>query len=64
MPLDIKYQNYTEFSNYRWFIPQLCNFEGRAVWLDSDMVCLEDIAHFFDTDMDENALLAKPVSLR
>lgn len=62
MPLNIKYQNYTEFSNYRWFIPQLCNFKGRAIWMDSDMVCLEDIALFFDADMGENALLAKPAA--
>ena len=62
MPLEIKYRNYTEFSNYRWFIPKLCNFEGRAIWMDSDMVCLEDIAQFFDTEMGDNALLAKPAA--
>lgn len=59
MPLDIKYQNFTEFSNYRWYIPRLCGFEGRAIWMDSDMVCLSDISDFFEADMKGYGLLAK-----
>ncbi len=59
MPLWIKYQNYTEFSNYRWLIPSICNHEGRAIFLDSDMVCLADIGELFDTDMRGAAMLAK-----
>ena len=60
MPLWIKYQNFTEFSNYRFLIPELCGHKGRAIFLDSDMVCIGDIAKFFDQPMDGNALLAKP----
>src|SRR6056297_2579541 len=52
MPLWIKYRNYTEFSNYRFLIPEICNHQGRAIFLDSDMVCLGDIAKFFDQPMD------------
>ncbi|MFN9917781.1 MAG: hypothetical protein ACK53L_34660, partial [Pirellulaceae bacterium] len=48
MPLWIKYRNYTEFSNYRWLIPAICNHQGRAIFLDSDMVCLSDIGELFD----------------
>ena len=60
MPLHIKYRNVTEFSNYRWYIPQLCNFEGKAIFADSDMICLSDVGDFFDQNMGENAMLAKP----
>jgi lipopolysaccharide biosynthesis glycosyltransferase len=59
MPLWIKYRNYTEFSNYRFLIPEICNHEGRAIFLDSDMVCLGDLAAFFDQDMRGNDMLAK-----
>lgn len=59
MPLWIKYKNYTEFSNYRWLIPAICGHQGRAIFLDSDMVCLGDIGELFDTDMQGNAMLAK-----
>jgi lipopolysaccharide biosynthesis glycosyltransferase len=59
LPLHIKYRNYTEFSNYRFLIPQLCGFQGRAIWLDSDMICLGDIGELFDTDLGGNHFLAK-----
>ena len=59
MPLEIKYRNYTEFSLYRYLIPQLCGFSGRAIWLDSDMLCLGDIGELFDTPLDGFDFLAK-----
>ncbi len=60
MPLWIKYKNYTEFSNYRFLIPEICEHRGRAIFLDSDMVCLGDIAKFFDAPMHGMDMLAKP----
>ena len=59
MPLWIKYKNYTEFSNYRWLIPEICNYQGRAIFLDSDMVCLSDIGELFDAEMHGCDMLAK-----
>lgn len=59
MPLWVKYRNYTEFSNYRWMIPELCGHRGRAIFLDSDMVCLADIGELFDADMGGCDMLAK-----
>jgi len=52
MSLRVKYRNYTEFSLYRFLIPQLCNHRGRGIYLDSDMVCLGDIGELFDLPMD------------
>lgn len=60
LPLHLKYRNYTEFSLYRFLIPQLCGHAGRAIWLDSDIISLGDIAPLFDRDMQGADLLAKP----
>jgi hypothetical protein len=51
MPLRIKYRNVTEFSLYRFLIPDLCGRAGRAIWLDSDMLCFTDIGALFDFDL-------------
>jgi len=59
MSMNVKYRNYTEFSNYRWLIPSICNHQGRAIFLDSDMVCLKDICELFDADMSGHSMLAK-----
>lgn len=59
LPLEIKYRNVTEFSLYRYLIPQLCGHEGKAIHLDSDMICLGDIGELFDTPMEGHDLLAK-----
>ena len=59
MSLNVKYRNYTEFSNYRWLIPSICNYQGRAIFLDSDMVCLKDIGELYDADMGGHSMLAK-----
>lgn len=59
MPLKIKYHNDTEFSLYRFLIPEICNYQGKAIYLDSDMVCLSDIGELFDTPMNGCSFLAK-----
>jgi lipopolysaccharide biosynthesis glycosyltransferase len=59
MSLRAKYKNFTEFSNYRFLIPQLCNYQGRAIFIDSDTICLTDIGELFHMDMKGNDLLAK-----
>ena len=51
MSLRAKYLNATEFSLYRFLIPELCGHVGKAIWLDSDMVCLADIGELFDTGL-------------
>lgn len=59
MPLSVKYQNVTEFSNYRFIIPELCSHSGRAIWLDSDMICLGDVSDLFHMPMGDADFLAK-----
>ena len=59
MSLRIKYRNITEFSLYRFLIPELCGYQGRAIYIDSDTICLADIGELFDTPMDGADFLAK-----
>jgi lipopolysaccharide biosynthesis glycosyltransferase len=59
LSLKLKYQNITEFSLYRFLIPQICNYQGKAIWIDSDTVCLADIAELFDTSLNGCDFLAK-----
>jgi hypothetical protein len=37
----------TPFSGFRWSIPEHCRFEGRAIYLDVDMIVLADIAELW-----------------
>jgi hypothetical protein len=34
----------TPFSGFRWAIPELCGFDGEAIYMDSDMIVMDDIA--------------------
>ena len=62
LSLRLKYQNITEFSLYRFLIPQICNYQGKAIWIDSDTVCLADIGELFDTPLNDYDFLAKPAA--
>ena len=59
MSLKVKYQNITEFSLYRYLIPEICNFQGKAIYLDSDTICLTDIGTLFETPVSDYDFLAK-----
>jgi hypothetical protein len=59
LTLKFKYRNgLTEFGLYRYLIPQLCKHRGKAIYLDSDIICLADIGELWDTDLKEFDLLA------
>lgn len=38
----------TPFSGFRWAIPEVCNFEGRAIYTDSDVIFMADIAELWN----------------
>jgi len=59
MSLRFKYRNVTEFSLYRFLIPQICAYQGKAIYIDSDTICLSDIGELFDTPMAGADFLAK-----
>jgi hypothetical protein len=43
MPRDPANRPRTPFSFQRFLIPQLCDYQGRAIYLDSDMLVLKDL---------------------
>ena len=43
---------------YRLFIPNLFPYYEKAIYLDADMVILDDVANLFEMEMDNNLLIA------
>lgn len=41
----------TPFTVLRWLIPEYCNFQGRAIYMDVDQLNLRDISELFHIDM-------------
>lgn len=37
----------TPFSGFRWAIPEYCNHSGEAIYMDSDMIILSDLAELW-----------------
>jgi hypothetical protein len=48
----------TNFSVFRWAIPELCGFEGRAIYLDVDQIVLKDIREMWELSMGGCSYLA------
>jgi hypothetical protein len=53
----------TPFSALRWGIPAACNFEGRAIYMDVDMIAMTDIAKLWNQDITHGAMLSKPEAI-
>ena len=50
----------TPFSGFRWGIPQYCNYKGRAIYTDVDMINLRDISDLWNLDIpDDKWMLAR-----
>lgn len=50
---------FTPFSGLRWAIPHACNFKGRAIYTDVDMINLKDITELYDIDMQGKPFAAR-----
>lgn len=48
----------TNFSVFRWAIPELCNYSGKAIYLDVDQIVLKDIEQMWNLDIGNYAALA------
>lgn len=57
MPLNQQNRPRTPFSFQRFLVPELKGHSGRAIYLDSDMLVLEDIRTLWQTPFDEHDLL-------
>lgn len=47
----------TRFSFYRFVIPELCGFRGRALYVDSDMLVFRDLAELWRIPFGEDRIL-------
>lgn len=50
----------TEFSLFRYLIPDLCGRSGKAIYLDSDMIALADIGELYDPPLHGAHFAARP----
>ena len=41
----------TPFSGFRYAVPALCDYEGRAIYMDSDVIVMADIARLWHRQM-------------
>jgi hypothetical protein len=57
--LPVKKMGLTEFSITRYCVPYLCGFEGRALFLDADMLCLADISELEDVQLNDAVTVVK-----
>lgn len=57
LPKEIRNRPRTPFSFQRFLIPELCGFQGRAIYLDADMQVFADIGELWNAPMDGNDLL-------
>lgn len=48
----------TPFSGFRWGVPAHCGFEGRAIYMDTDMIVMADIAELWRTPLNAPAVFA------
>lgn len=49
----------TPFSGFRWAIPEACNFTGRAIYTDEDMINFRDIRELWNIDLGDCAIGAR-----
>lgn len=48
----------TPFSGFRWAIPEYCNFSGRAIYMDADVIILEDLAKLWEHPIEGQSIVA------
>jgi hypothetical protein len=53
----------TPFSALRWGIPAACNFEGKAIYMDIDMIAMADIAELWNQEITQGAMLSRPEAI-
>jgi hypothetical protein len=62
--LPIKRQGLTPFTYSRFLVPYLCSYQGWALFLDLDMVVLDDISKLFDMADDKYAVMVSKNELK
>lgn len=48
----------TPFSGFRWAIPEYCNYSGRAIYMDADVIVLDDLAKLWQHSIEGKSIVA------
>lgn len=48
----------TPFSGFRWVIPEYCDYSGRAIYMDADVVILSDLAALWQHPINPKSIVA------
>ena len=48
----------TPFSGFRWAIPEYCNYSGRAIYMDADVIILDDLAKLWQHSIEGQSIVA------
>lgn len=48
----------TPFSGFRWAVPIACSFQGRAIYMDSDLIVLGDLAELWRMELGAGEVVA------
>lgn len=48
----------TNFSVFRWTIPELCGFKGKGIYLDVDQILIKDIKQMWDLPLDDKMVIS------
>ena len=48
----------TPFSGFRWAIPEYCDYQGRAIYMDADMVVLDDLVKLWQHPIEGQSIVA------
>lgn len=62
VPFTLKSKSGSIAAFYRFAIPELCNYEGRALYLDADSLVLTDINELFEWEMGMHGALARKLN--
>src|SRR5262245_50696114 len=57
LPRDRRNRPQTTFSFYRFLIPRLCDYRGRALYLDADMLVFADLAELWTIPFGQKTVL-------
>lgn len=49
----------TPFSGFRWAVPELCGYDGRAIYMDSDVIGRADLAELWEESFEGKVVIAK-----
>jgi lipopolysaccharide biosynthesis glycosyltransferase len=47
----------TGFTPFRWVVPELCGFKGKAIYMDVDMICLGDIRELWEMSIPDGKVM-------